>query len=220
MLGGTVDHESRDTRAPEDAGGDKTDRRRGGLGCAVEVIETLVLTLVVFFVIQNFVAQPFQVKQHSMERTFVEGDYVLVDRLTGRWSPYARGQVVVFQPPANLTNLDEPLIKRVIGIGGDTVEVRTDGSVAVNGVVLDERYLFRNDAGAVEPTVASGGQTRWVVPQGELFVMGDHRQVSEDSRVFGPIPVSSVIGRGVVRYWPLSELGIIATPSYENVPAP
>jgi signal peptidase I len=216
-----VDHEASDMTAPEGAArGEKTSRRGGGLGCAVEVIETLVLTLVIFFVIQNFVAQPFQVKLHSMERTFVEGDYVLVDRLTALWSPYTRGQVVVFQPPPTLTEGKEPFIKRVVGVGGDTVEVRDDGSVAVNGVVLDEPYLFRNDAGVVEPTVASGGQARWVVPQGELFVMGDHRQVSEDSRVFGPIPVSSVIGRGVIRYWPLSEFGIISTPSYENVPAP
>jgi signal peptidase I len=219
VLGGTVDHETSDTPAPEGAArGEKTNRRRGGLGCAVEVIETLVLTLVIFFVIQNFVAQPFQVQQHSMERTFTDGDYVLVDRLTGRWSPYTRGQVVVFQPPANWTGRKEPFIKRVIGVGGDTVEVR-DGQVFVNGVALDEPYLFHNDAGLVEPTEA-GDQTRWVVPEGELFVMGDHRQVSEDSRVFGPIPVSSVIGRGVVRYWPLSEFGIIATPTHENVPAP
>ena len=71
----------------------------GGLGCAVEVIGTLVLTLVIFLLVQNFVAQPFQVQGSSMERTFVESDYVLVDRLTPRWSPYARGQVVVFQAP-------------------------------------------------------------------------------------------------------------------------
>jgi signal peptidase I len=142
-----VDHESSDTSAPEDARGEKAGRRRGGLGCAVEVIETLVLTLVIFFVIQNFVAQPFQVQQHSMERTFTEGDHVLVDRLTGRWSPYTRGQVVVFQPPANWTGPKEPFIKRVIGVGGDTVEVR-DGQVFVNGVALDEPYLFHNDAGS------------------------------------------------------------------------
>ena len=214
-----MDHETSDTPAPEGAArGEKTNRRRGGLGCAVEVIETIVLTLVIFFVIQNFVAQPFQVHGHSMEHTFAQGDYVLVDRLTGRWSPYARGQVVVFQPPASATDRKEPFIKRVIGVGGDTVEVR-DGQVFVNGVALDEPSLFHDAAGATEPTEA-GDQTRWVVPQGELFVMGDHRQVSEDSRVFGPIPVSSVIGRGIVRYWPLSEFGIIATPSYENLPAP
>lgn len=215
----TVDHGTSDTPAPEGATSEeRTSRRGGGFGCAVEVIETLVLTLVIFFVIQNFVAQPFQVKGGSMERTFVESDYVLVDRLTPRWSPYARGQVVVFQPPETVTDRTEPFIKRVIGIGGDTVEVR-DGQVFVNGVALDEPYLFHSAAGAAEATVASD-PSRWVVPEGELFVMGDHRQASEDSRIFGPIPVSSVIGRGVLRYWPLSELGIIATPSYQNVPAP
>jgi len=148
----------------------------------------------------------------------VESDYVLVDRLTPRWSPYARGQVVVFQPPETVTDRTVPFIKRVIGIGGDTVEVR-DGQLFVNGVALDEPYLFHDAAGVAEPTVASD-LSRWVVPEGELFVMGDHRQASEDSRVFGPIAVASVIGRGVVRYWPLSEFGIIATPTYENVPAP
>jgi len=215
---GSEDHESIESPPPENGPGAKTSRDRGGLGCAVEVIGTLVLTLVIFLLVQNFVAQPFQVQGSSMERTFVESDYVLVDRLTPRWSPYARGQVVVFQPPANATDRKEPFIKRVIGVGGDTVEVQ-DGQVFVNGVALDEPYLFHNAAGVAEPTVA-GNQSRWVVPEGELLVMGDHRQVSDDSRVFGPIPVSSVIGRGVVRYWPLSEFGIIATPAYEKVPTP
>jgi signal peptidase I, bacterial type len=212
-----VHYEPSDTPGPDDAPVDKKASRRRAAGCVVEIIETLVLTVVIFFLIQNFVAQPFQVQQHSMDRTFAEGDYVLVDRLSHLWSPYARGQVVVFQPPAS-TALKEPLIKRIIGLGGDTVEVR-NGQVLVNGVVLDEPYLFRDAAGAAEPTVASD-QSQWVVPEGDVFVMGDHRQVSDDSRVFGPIPVSSVIGLGVVRYWPLSEFGIIATPSYGNVPAP
>ncbi len=84
---GTVDQATSDTAAPEGAAhGKETSRRGRGLGCAVEVIETLVLTLVIFFLIQNFVAQPFQVKGGSMERTFVESDYVLVDRLTPWWS--------------------------------------------------------------------------------------------------------------------------------------
>jgi signal peptidase I len=213
-----VDQEPSDTPAPDDStAGTKASRRRGGLGCVVEVIETLALTLIIFFVIQNLVAQPFRVQQHSMDRTFAEGDYVLVDRLSHLWSPYARGQVVVFQPPAS-TDLKEPLIKRIIGLGGDTVEIR-DGHMFVNGVALDEPYLFENTAGVAEPTIATD-QSRWVVPGGDLFVMGDHRQVSDDSRIFGPIPVSSVIGRGLVRYWPLSEFGIVATPTDENVPAP
>ena len=88
-----------------------------------------------------------------------------------------------------------------------------------NGVVLDEPYLYRDDTGATEPTFASD-ESRWLIPGGELFVMGDHRQASEDSRAFGPIPVSSVIGRGMLRYWPLAGLGIIATPTYDGIPAP
>ena len=204
---------------PTDAPLDPGTGRGRGRGVVIEIVQTLVMTLVIFVVIHTFVAQPFQVQQHSMERTFLEGDYVLVDRLTPRWSPYARGQVIVFQAPPEWTKLRDPFIKRVIGVGGDTVEVRDDGTVAVNGVVLDEPYLFRDATGAVEPTTPTG-QARWVVPADELFVMGDHRQMSEDSRVFGPISVSSVIGRGVIRYWPLADAGIIATPTYEGLPAP
>jgi signal peptidase I len=219
---GIVDHTPSDTRppaatpAPADA---STRGRRAPLGCAFEIAETLLLTLVIFFGIQTFVAQPFRVEGSSMEDTFADGDYVLVDRLSALWSPYARGQVVVLRPPASWTDRDEPFIKRVIGLAGDTVEVRPDGRVAVNGVAIEEPYLFRDDAGVVEPTEATG-QARWIVPAGDLFVMGDHRQDSADSRTFGPIAVSSVIGRGVVRYWPLSDFGIIETPPYGNVPAP
>ena len=217
---GIVDHTPSDTLAPAGAPTDaKTDGRRRRMGCVLEVVETLLLTLVIFFGIQTFVAQPFRVEGSSMEDTFAEGDYVLVDRLSALWSPYARGQVVVLRPPASWTDRDEPFIKRVIGLAGDTVEVRPDGRVAINGVAIDEPYLFRDDTGVVEPTEATG-QTRWVVPAGQLFVMGDHRQDSADSRAFGAIPVSSVIGRGVLRYWPLSDFGIIETPSSENVPAP
>ncbi len=201
--------------APGDGGENAPRRGRSSLGCALEVLETLVLTLVIFFVVQNVVAQPFQVQQHSMEHTFVEGQYVLVDRLSHLWSPYARGQVIVFQPPDSWDTGGKPFIKRVIAVGGDTVEVGDDGRVYVNGVRLDEPYLFRNGAGVAEPTEAQD-QTRWVVPEGELFVMGDHRAVSEDSRVFGPIPVSSVVGRGMLRYWPLSALWIIETPTYAS----
>jgi len=185
----------------EPAGHERTER--SVLSSVIEIVKVLVLTLGIFLVIQNFVAQPFQVMQGSMERTFFENDYVLVDRLTPRWDDYSPGDVVIFRAPAARDTMGTPFIKRVIGVAGDTVEVRDDGLVSVNGVVLDEPYIYRDDAGNAEPTEASD-QTRWVVPSGQLFVMGDHRRRSDDSRVFGPILVSSVIGREVLRYWPLT----------------
>jgi signal peptidase I len=192
--------------------------RTGTLGCIVEIGQTLVLTLILFFGIQQFVAQPFQVQQHSMERTFIENDYVLVDRLTPHWAPYQRGQVIVFNPPHGWEASRDPFIKRIIGVAGDTVEVH-DGAVWVNGARLDEPYLYRDAAGEVEPTDAFD-EASWTIGPGELFVMGDHRQASADSREFGMIPVSSVIGRGVVRYWPPSRLWIVQSATYDNVPAP
>ncbi len=202
--------------------GDETEPagRRPWVSGVIGVVETLVLTLVIFLIIKSFVAQPFQIEGSSMEHTFEQGDYVLIDRLTPRWDDDSRGDVVVFQPPEGWdTPQKTPFIKRVIGIAGDTVEVHEDGLVYVNGVALREPYLFANAAGVVEPTIASG-QGRWVVPAGDLFVMGDHRQRSEDSRVFGPIPVSSVIGRAFLRYWPLSSLWIVQTPGDQGIAAP
>jgi signal peptidase I len=202
------------------AGPDAAPRwRRGTVGCLVELLQTLVLTLVIFFVIQAFVAQPFKVELFSMQQTFEPGDYVLIDKLSPRWDTYTRGDVVVFEPPESWTTEKIPYIKRVIGEPGDTVEVRDDGLVWVNGVVLDEPYLFRDDAGDPEPTYAEAGAS-WVVPEGQLFVMGDHRTRSADSRAFGTIPVTKVLGRGVVRYWPLASFWFVATPTYAGVPAP
>ena len=83
--------------------------RRSTFGCLFEVVETLVLTLVIFFVIQNFIAQPYQVQQNSMERTLEPGQYVLVDKLTPRWDSYSRGDVVVFNPPETLDQRPHPV---------------------------------------------------------------------------------------------------------------
>jgi signal peptidase I len=204
---------------PAVAAGDGDGRSigRSGRSWVVEVLTTLGLTLVIFLVLQNFVAQPFQVVGFSMEHSLEQGDYVLIDKLSPRWRDYARGDVIVLHPPPGIDPENTPFIKRVIGVAGDTVEVRTDGLVYVNGVALTEPYRYANDAGVVGPTVAQG-LARWVVAPGELFVLGDHREASEDSRVFGPIPVSSVIGRAILRYWPLTSLSIIVPPTYQGIP--
>jgi signal peptidase I len=180
------------------------------------VVETLVLTIVIFLVIQNFVAQPYQVKQQSMERTLEPGQYVLVDKLTPRFSPYKRGDIVVFTPPPGWTDNDTPFIKRVIGVPGDTIEIREDGRVYANGTQLNEGYLFTQD-GAPQATVAPPSQSRWVVGANQLFVLGDHRMNSADSRSFGLIEHDSVIGRAWLRYWPLDVFGIVGTPSYPEL---
>jgi signal peptidase I len=183
------------------------------IGCLFEIVETLVLTLIIFFVIQTFVAQPYRVEQMSMERTLEPDQYVLVDKLTPRFDPYSRGDIVVFDPPDAWSEGTQrtPFIKRVIGLPGDVIVVK-DGAVWVNDVKLDEPYLYDQ-----QPTTAAQEPARWVVPAGQLFVMGDHRAASADSRSFGTIPKDRVIGRAWLRYWPLSTFGILPTPTY---PAP
>jgi signal peptidase I len=183
--------------------------QRPALGCLFEVIETLVLTVVIFLGIQTFIAQPYKVQQVSMERTLEPDQYVLVDKLSPHWAPYARGDIIVFEPPANwATGDDVPFIKRIIGLPGDTVELR-DGLVYVNGIKLDEPYIYQ-DGGVPQRTESeTSGLTRWVVPVGELLVMGDHREQSADSRSFGPIEITKVIGRAWLRYWPFDTFGIM-----------
>jgi signal peptidase I len=186
-------------------------------GCLLEVIETLILTLIIFFVIQHFVAQPYQILQRSMEPTLEPGQYVLVDKLSPNFVDYKRGDVIVFSPPAGFQEdgQDVPFIKRVIGLPGDVVELR-DGAVYVNGARLNEPYVYQGQA--TTPVAQGGGLTRWVVPHGYLFVLGDHRAESQDSRAFGPIARSTVIGRAWIRYWPLSTLTFVGSATYSGVP--
>jgi signal peptidase I len=192
--------------------------QRPALGCLFEIVETLVLTLLIFFVIQNFVAQPYKVQQQSMQRTLEEDQYVLVDKLTPRFDAYNRGDIVVFEPPEEWGESNTPFIKRIIGEPGDTVEIREDGFVYVNDVVLDEPYLYADEVdGPPQPTTAPFEQSRWTVPTGELFLMGDHRANSADSRTFGPVPIDRVVGRAWLRYWPIDTFGILPTPSYPSI---
>jgi signal peptidase I len=191
--------------------------QRPALGCLLEIVETLVLTLLIFVVIQNFIAQPYKVQMNSMERTLEPDQYVLVDKLTPRFDPYNRGDIVVFDPPADWGDRGTPYIKRVIGEPGDKVEIRDDGLVYVNGFVLVEPYLYADDGGNSQVTTAPLDAATWTVPVGELFLMGDHRQSSSDSRTFGPVPIDRVIGRAWLRYWPINTFGILQTPTYPDV---
>jgi signal peptidase I len=167
-----------------------------------------VLTVMIFLGVQAFVAQPYRVEGGSMEATVLPDQYVLIDKLTPRWAAYARGDIVVLERPEQYPEPgNEPFIKRVIGVAGDHLQLE-DGKVLVNGTVIDEPYVF-TDHGVREPTDPTGGSSEWIVPPGDVFVMGDHREASADSRMFGPVEVRHVIGRAWLRYWPLNSFGIL-----------
>jgi signal peptidase I len=195
-------------------------RTRRPLGCLIEIAETLVLTIVIFWSIQTFVAQPFQVEQVSMRSTLEPGNYVLIDKLTPRMSAYERGDIVVFMPflrgdsctvsPSQDAPADEtPYIKRVIGVPGDIVEL-VGGRVFINGELVNEPYVH---GVATEPL---GTDKSWTVEPDRLFVLGDNRDESVDSRSqsIGQVCRSDVIGRAVLRYWPITALSLLGRPDY------
>ncbi len=216
--------ESDPTGAP--ATGERAGSRRA-LGCAFEVIETLVLTLLIYLVIHNFVAQPFEVQQSSMFPTIVDGEYILIDKLTVRFDGYHYGDVVVFNPPSG-SGLDTdgiPFIKRIIGMPGDTVSLE-NGRVFVtrpdeSPVRIEEPYVVTEEDGSTAPTQCprSDCPLSWIVGPGEYFVMGDNRPHSQDSRVFGPVDQDLIIGRAWLRYFPLERIGIIERPDYPPLAA-
>jgi signal peptidase I len=194
--------------------------RRPALGCLLEIVETLVLTLIIFWVIQSFVAQPYKVQQQSMEHTLEPDQYVLVDKLTPHFDTYKRGDIVVFNPPQNWVQQEgQPYIKRIIGVGGDTIGLK-GGFVYLNGTKLIEPYVFKDANDVTQPTEDIIGAGTWVIPEGELFLMGDHRGNSADSREFGPVDVKDVIGRAWLRYWPITTFTIIHTPDHPELATP
>ncbi len=162
-----------------------------------ELVETVVLSLVIFLLIRQ-VVQNYRIENHSMEPSFYEGQFVLVNKVAYWFGEPDRGDVVVFHNPRNTA---EDYIKRVIGLPGDMVEVR-DQAVLVNGVRLDEKFPHH----AILPGEV-GGPFR--VEDGQLFVMGDNRPNSSDSRVFGPIERTLVVGQAWLRIWPLPQFGVV-----------
>jgi signal peptidase I len=165
--------------------------------------ESLVVTLIVFVLLQTFVGRTYAVEQTSMEPTLEPAQRLIIDRLTPHFDPYKRGDIVVFDDPG-LTGLPAPLIKRVIAIEGSTVAIEA-GRVYVDGIALDEPYVFGGEL--TEPASVT---TSWVVPAGHLFVLGDHRTHSVDSRAFGPIATSSVIGRAWLRFFPFDDAALLS----------
>ena len=157
-------------------------------------------SVVLALVLRMLLVQSFYIPSGSMEGTLTINDRVLVNKLSYQFSEPSTGDVVVFSRPANLGGDIDNLIKRVVAVGGDTVEGR-DGVVFRNGVALDESHL---NPGTLTSTFAPV-----TIPADHVWVMGDSRSNSSDSRMFGPIPLDSVIGRSFVQIWPIQDFELL-----------
>lgn len=173
---------------------EKSEGRGGFLNSLVEVLETLILSVVLFMGI-NVVSARIRVDGASMEPTLHAGQFVIVNKLAYRFGTVSRGDVIVFYFPRDPK---QEYIKRVIGLPGDTVTVE-NGRITVNGEALDEPYL----------NVKTGYPGMWIVPEGHLFVLGDNRNNSFDSHNWGTVPMEYVIGKAILVYWPPTDWGLI-----------
>jgi signal peptidase I len=168
-----------------------------------EIGETIILTLIIFFLIQT-VIRNFRVVGTSMVDNLHDGQYLIIDKLSYStlfrdvlgWSDFEHGDVIVFEPP---NHPGEDYVKRVVGLPGETVEVR-NGQVLVNGQPLPEPF---------RPRTGTYTMPLREVPAGNLFVLGDNRNNSNDSHNWGALPIENIVGRAWVSYWPPESWGVI-----------
>jgi signal peptidase I len=180
---------------------------------ALEYVAVVALAILVALAVQSWLLKPYRIPSESMLDTLRPGDRVLVNRVVFHLRDPHRGDVIVFHYPEDP---DVVFIKRVVGVPGDVLEVK-DARLYVNGHGVAEPYVHRTD-GRPDPTVAQSaimGSTMhdpWSlaepfrVPAGTYFVMGDNRTDSDDSRDWGPVPRTAIVGEGLATYWPLSRL--------------
>lgn len=175
-----------------------------------ELVKIVVISLVIIIPIRYFLIQPFYVKGASMEPNFYDHEYLIIDEITYRFQSVQRGDIVVFRYPRNP---QEYFIKRIIGLPGDKVQIK-DGKVYVfnekdpNGVALDEPYLV--------PGTGTYSLSDEIITLGndEIFVLGDNRNSSKDSRSFGPVNKSFITGRVLLRGWPFDRIHYFQAPQY------
>ena len=175
-----------------------------------ELVKVIVLAGITIALIRYFLFKPFYVKGASMEPNFLDHEYLIVDELSYRLREPERGEVVVFKYP---NNQDEYFLKRIIGLPGERIKV-SDGKITVynaknpEGVQLDETYLSKE--------LVTLGESRTVtLGADEYYVLGDNRPNSFDSRRFGPVNKSLIIGRAFLRGWPLNRVAKFSAPNFE-----
>lgn len=187
----------------------------------VELPILLIVAILVAVLVRTFLVQTFYIPSGSMETTLLINDRVLVNKIVYRFRDPHRGEVVVFVPPKEWdAGSKDDYIKRVVGVGGDKVVCcDSAGRITINGRVLNENYLYAGNAPSVQPFEVT-------VPTGRLFVLGDHREESADSRYHmsyqdGTIPVSAVVGRAFVIFWPFNHITSLSVPKgYSALPGP
>ncbi len=166
-----------------------------------EIFVMLVLAFdLVFGFLRPFVAEPVHVPSESMAPTLQTGDRVLVNKFVYDFTEPEKGDVAVFESLS--PRADEDVVKRVVGLPGDEVLLR-DGVLRINGEEQDEPYI--NETREATPGTDSFGPM--VVPEDHVFVMGDNRADSYDSRIFGPVPYDNLLGEVTLRFWPPTRLG-------------
>jgi len=159
-----------------------------------DVVGTIVPAIIIALLIHVFLAQATRVYGQSMEPNLHTDERLVIEKVSYRFHGPRRGDVVVLHDPGGSPEL---LIKRVVGLPGERVTV-AGGRVFIDGNPLTEPYLDQDTVG--------GGRS-WIVPPLAVFVMGDNRSASRDSRTFGPVAMDQIVGRALVRYWPLEEVG-------------
>jgi signal peptidase I len=170
--------------------------RRALGGLVRDALETILPALLIVFVVNVFLAQATRVEGQSMEPNLHNNERLIIEKISYRFRSPNRGDIVVIKMP---NRHSDPLIKRVVGLSGETIEIR-DGYVYINGQMLEEPYLEQSTYGNVGTHV---------IPPGYLFVLGDNRGASNDSRSFGEIKLTNIIGRAWFRYWPPQEIGLV-----------
>jgi signal peptidase I len=171
-----------------------------------DLIETMVLVAIAFLVVNALIGR-FRIEQVSMQPNLHEGEYVIVDKVSYAFRHPERGEIVVLKNP---NPGDADLIKRIIGLPGETIEVRSE-AVYINGQPLTEPYVLQPMGTLYPPTTLQAGQ---------YFVMGDHRGNSSDSRTFGARPANDIVGRAWIIYWPPTDWQVLARPTYAAPAAP
>ncbi|WP_258171208.1 signal peptidase I [Paenibacillus sp. R14(2021)] len=157
---------------------------------------TLGIAMTAALLIQNYAFAQTEVKNISMQKTLVEGQRLIEDKISYHFEMPNRGDIVIIDGPES----DKRLIKRVVGLPGDVLNFTADGRLLVNNAVQQESYVKGR-------TFSNGLNVPYTVPTKTVFVMGDNRENSQDSRVLGPIALSSLEGRAIFRLWPLSKFG-------------